>query len=115
MARRFSIAVVVMLAVFAATVRLPAQACAMAMQAGQKVSCTDDCCATMKSCVLSQQGQTPSAATSANAQQSITLIAQPIQSSFVQAAVDPPKPDPSHLDTLPDSPPQLAVLCTFLI
>jgi hypothetical protein len=115
MVRRLSIALVVVLAVLTATVRLPAQACALNMRAGLKAPCTDECCATMKSCVLSQQGQTPPAATSTNAQQSIALIGPPIQSLLVQAALSFPVPGKLSANILPDSPPSLAVLCTFLI
>jgi hypothetical protein len=114
MVRRFIIAMVAVLAVFAATVRLPARACALTMPAAQMAACAD-CCATMKSCVLSKQSQTPSVATTANAQPSTTFIAQPVQSLLVEATVNLPKPDTSPLAIPRDSPPRQAVLCTFLI
>jgi len=114
MVRRLSIALIVMLAVFTAAVRLPVQACALDMPAAQKAPCTDDCCATMKSCVLSQHDQTPAVA-STDAQPSVSFIAQPIQSLLVQTTVNLPTPDLSRAGILPDSPPRLAVLCTFLI
>ena len=96
MVRRLSIAAVTALATLTATVRLPAQACALNMPAAQKASCTESCCATMKSCVLSQQNQTPSAATKRMLNRQSCSSPSRLQSLLVQATVNLPKLDVSR-------------------
>ena len=114
MVKRLAIALVLVLAVFTTAVRLPAQSCALPMPAAQKMSCAQDCCAKMKwACV--QKEQTPPATASTAIQQSIALIAPAVQTLLVQAPVASPKLDRRITDFAPQSPPRLALLCTFLI
>src|SRR5712691_10326473 len=114
MVRRLAIALTLVLALWAASAQVPLQTCAMSMPAVQKAPCTE-CCAKMKFCVLPPQNQTPPATATASSQQSIVLVAQPVQSLVAQAWVTSPRLDCSGAEILPNSPSRLAVLCTFLI
>ena len=114
MAKRLTIALVMTLALFCTAVRIPAQACAMSMPAVQTMPCSD-CCAKMKSCVLPQKDQTPPATAASVTQQSIALVAPLVQTVFVYPPVLSAKLDRLSAETLRDSPPRLALLCTFLI
>jgi hypothetical protein len=114
MIKRLTVAVVVMLAVFSAAVRMPAQACALNMPAAEKMSC-GDCCAKMKSCALPQKDQAPPATASTANQQSIALIAPAVQTLLLQIPVVQSKADRRVADTAPKSSPRQALLCTFLI
>ena len=114
MVRQLTIVVTLSLALWSAAMPVSARGCAMSMPAGQGGMCTD-CCATMKSCVLPQQNRVPPASASSGNQQSITLITQPIASVVVQAAIALPRINFSGTEISADSPPRLAVLCTFLI
>jgi hypothetical protein len=114
MVGQLTIVVTLSLALWSAAMPVPAPGCAMSMSAAQSAPCTD-CCATMKSCLLPQQNRVPPASASTGNQQSITLIAQPIASVVVQAAIALPRINFSGAEISADSPPRLAVLCTFLI
>ena len=114
MVKRLTIVLVLVLAVFTAAVRVPAQSCAMPMPAAQKMSCGQDCCAKMKwACV--QKEQTPPATASTANQQSIALIAPAVQTLLIEAPVTSPKLCRRVVEIAPESPPRLALLCTFLI
>ena len=114
MVRRLTVAVVLLLAVLSAPAPQFVRNCAMAMPAQQKAPCTD-CCARMKFCVLRQEKQVPPASATASSQQSITLVAQPSESLLEKAIVLLPERRCFRTYLLPDTPPRLAVLCTFLI
>jgi len=114
MVQRLTIAVILLLAVLSASAPQPVRACAMAMPTLQKAPCTD-CCARMKFCVLRQENQVPPASATASSQQSIQLAAQPIESLFGKATVTLPERHCFRAELFSDSPPRLAVLCTFLI
>src|SRR5947209_6901522 len=114
MAKRWLIAVVLVLAVLLSPLRLPAQSCALSMRPVQKMSC-GDCCAKMKSCMLPRKDQTPPATAPAATQQSIALIASAVQTLLVQVPVASVKRVTRSLAIAPELPPRLAVLCTFLI
>jgi hypothetical protein len=114
MVKRLTIAMVMTLAMFCTAVRLPAQACAMSMPTGQRMPC-GDCCAKMKSCALPQKDQRPPATAASVTQESTALIAPAVPADFVYAPLPSATFGPRSAESLCDSAPRLAILCTFLI
>ncbi|MFN2622455.1 MAG: hypothetical protein ABR611_06385 [Chthoniobacterales bacterium] len=114
MIRRLTIAVVITLALLTAVVRLPAQSCALSMAPEQKRACGVDCCAKMKWCVIPQKAQTPPATTQP-ANQQIVLVAPAVEILRLIAPIASSTTDYRVANVAPESPPRLALLCTFLI
>jgi hypothetical protein len=113
MVKRVATAVLVVLAIGATAVHLPAQICTMAMPV-RAIAC--DCCATMKSCVRPQKDRTPPATATALATQSMVLVAPVKDAPLIWP--QQPASGPVALragKTERYLPARLALLCTFLI
>lgn len=114
MIRRLTMAVFLVLALLSVSWGTPRQRCGM-MPGVAALSC--GCCATMKSCVVTQQEDpVQSAATHYRTQQLAAMIA-PV---FRELAAAPIAPSPRSREVSPVQPPvsstaRLALLCTFLI
>src|SRR5690242_7097473 len=114
MVRQLTTALILALALLTATMPFATRSCALSMRGVQKATCPD-CCATMKFCVRSQQSQTAPATVVTTGQEPIAMSALTIHSPLVQEPVTLPKLNSAQADIPTDSPPRLAVLCTFLI
>jgi hypothetical protein len=111
--RRFTISVLLVIALAAMTAQAPAQMCGMRMPTPM-VQC--DCCAAMKSCLLPQKNPAQLAAAAQSSQQSIAMIA-PVLHQLVAPMLGTLSPSREFPAAQPSahSPPRLALFCTFLI
>jgi hypothetical protein len=113
MRKRFITAVFLVVAFLTASSQAPAQACGMSMPAPAQ-QCA--CCATMKSCLLSQKNPPESTAAAELSQQSLVMIApilRPLLAPPFAVSLHGARVSAAKLAV--HSPPRLALFCTFLI
>ena len=116
MIRRMTVSVAIVVALFTATVRLPAAPCIIDNTASEK-PCVPGCCANKACCTTTHQRTGPAAqplAKAASDQQNITTISASIPIPLaIQATAN--SSVYSSVEAAFTSVPRLALLCTFLI
>ena len=111
-----TVSVAILVALFTATVRLPAAPCIIDNTASEK-PCMRGCCANKACCTTTHQRTGPAAqplAKAASDQQNITTVSVSIPIPLaIQATAN--SPVYSSVEVAFTSVPRLALLCTFLI
>ena len=114
MMKRLTMAVFLMLALLSVSSGTPRPRCSMMPEVAAS-SC--GCCATMKSCVVTQQEDPVQSAASAYGTQQLAAMIAPVLQELLAAPI---APSPRSDEVSPVQPPvrstaRLALLCTFLI